>query len=152
MGALLLTRRAWRARTAAAVLLVLCGPPAFAATRPEGEQAKIDALLERIRTSDATFVRNGVEYDGKKAAAHLKTKLFFAGSRVQTAKDFVLGVASHSEQSGLSYEIRPKQGGTRPLKDWLLENLGELERPAPTRIPTAAPRPPPRSPSARARG
>jgi len=141
MGALLLSRRIARgARAGAVALTLLAGAPAIAATRPEGEQAKIDALLDRIRASDAIFIRNGVEYDGKQAASHLKTKLFFAGSRVQTAKDFVLGVASHSEESGLPYEIRPKEGARRPLKDWLLERLSELER-APTPPPTSRPAP-----------
>ena len=107
--------------------LVFGARPAVAAKRPEAEQAKIDFLLSEIESADATFVRNGSEFDGRKAASHLRTKLFFAGKRVQTAHDFVTGVASHSEESGKPYEIRPRAGAARPLADWLLERLRRLE-------------------------
>ena len=107
--------------------LVFGARPAVAAKRPEAEQAKIDFLLSEIESADATFVRNGSEFDGRKAASHLRTKLFFAGKRVQTAHDFVTGVASHSEESGKPYEIRPHGGAGRPLADWLLERLRRLE-------------------------
>jgi hypothetical protein len=100
---------------------------AAAASRPPAEQEKIDWLLAQVRSSDAVFVRNGSEYDGAKAAAHLKSKLFFAGSRVQTARDFVLGLASRSEQSGKPYEMRPKDSPPRPLGEWLLERLVDHE-------------------------
>jgi hypothetical protein len=109
------------------VWLVFGARPAAAAKRPEAEQAKIDMLLSEIENADATFVRNGSEYEGRKAASHLRTKLFFAGKRVQTARDFVTGVASHSEESGQPYEIRPRGGAARPLADWLLERLRRLE-------------------------
>ena len=117
--------------------LVFGARPAVAAKRPEAEQAKIDFLLSEIESADATFVRNGSEFDGRKAASHLRTKLFFAGKRVHrmtklgqlvhSAHDFVTGVASHSEESGKPYEIRPHGGAGRPLADWLLERLRRLE-------------------------
>jgi len=89
-----------------------------------------------MRTSDAVFIRNGSEYDGKKAAAHMKSKLSWAGSRVQTAHDFIAGCATKSESSGKPYLMRPK-GSTAasPLADWLLARLAEHEKtppPAPT--------------------
>ena len=108
--------------------LVFGARPASAAKRPAPEQEKIDWLLSEIEHSDATFVRNGSEFTGPKAASHLKSKLFFAGSRVQTARDFISGVCTHSEASGKPYEIRPRGGeAARPLADWLLERLVNLE-------------------------
>jgi hypothetical protein len=124
-----------------AVLLIVAGllspAAAHAASRPEAEQAKIDWLLDQIRASDAVFIRNGSEYDGKKAASHMKSKLFWAGSRVQTAHDFIVGCATKSEESGKPYLMRPK-GSTKasPLGDWLLARLAEHEKapaPAPTK-------------------
>ncbi len=106
--------------------------PLAAAKRPASEQEKIDWLLSQIESSDAVFVRNGAEYDGHKAASHLKTKLFWAGNQVQTARAFVVGVCSHSEASGKPYEIRLKGGAPQPLGKWLLERLEAFEkRPAP---------------------
>ena len=81
-----------------------------------------------IERSDAVFLRNGAEYDGHKAASHLKTKLFWAGKQVQTHQDFILGVCAHSEASGKPYEIRPRNGLPRPLDKWLFERLEEFEK------------------------
>jgi hypothetical protein len=101
---------------------------AAAASRPAGEQAKIDWLLKEIGDSKAVFIRNGKEYEADRAVSHLKTKLFFAGSRVQTARQFIVGVASHSEESGKPYEIRPPDGNQQRLETWLLERLAVYEK------------------------
>ena len=103
----------------------LAGDPRSAA-----EQVKIDWLLARIRTTDAVFIRNGKEYAGEKAAGHLKTKLWWAGSRVQTAREFIARVATKSEESGKPYEIRFADGISMPLGRWLSERLDELEKSA----------------------
>jgi hypothetical protein len=101
---------------------------AAGASRPAGEQAKIDWLLKEIGNSKAVFVRNGKEYEAEKAVSHLKSKLFFAGSRVQTARQFITGVASHSEESGKPYEIRLPGGNLQKLETWLLERLAVHEK------------------------
>lgn len=101
---------------------------ASGATRPAAEQSKIDWLLTQIGGSGATFIRNGKDYDAKKAVSHLRSKLFWAGKRGQTARDFILGVASHSEETGKSYEIRFPDGRRMPVGEWLLERLNELEK------------------------
>src|SRR5262249_16958372 len=125
-------------RFAGVGLLLACA--VAAATRPAAEQEKIDALLTRMRDSDAVFIRNGKEHTGSAAAAHLKSKLWWAGSRVQTARDFIEGVATRSEESGQPYEIAPKAGPREPLRNWLLRALDALEKPPP---PTPTPTPTP---------
>jgi hypothetical protein len=115
-------------RTSAAVVLLLFSSLLLAASRPAEEQVKIDWLLAEIKSSDAVFIRNGKEYDGEKAAAHVKSKLWWAGKRVQTAREFIVGVASHSEETGKPYEIRTKDGSQRPLEKWLLERLVVYEK------------------------
>jgi len=102
--------------------------PLAAATRPSAEQQGIDWLLLEVQHSDAVFIRNGTEYDGEKASSHLKTKLWFAGKRVQTARDFIFGVATRSEESGKPYEIRLKDGTQEPLEKWLRERLAVFEK------------------------
>jgi uncharacterized protein DUF5329 len=101
---------------------------AAAASRPSGEQAKIDWLLKEIGDSKAVFIRNGKEYEADKAVSHLKTKLLFAGSRVQTARQFIVGVASHSEETGKPYEIRAPDGNQQKLETWLLDRLAVYEK------------------------
>ena len=100
----------------------------WAATRPAAEQERIDWLLAEISGSDAVFIRNGKEYDGKEAASHLKSKLWFAGKRVQTAREFIVGVASHSEETGKPYEIKRKDGTREPLEKWLTLRLSVFEK------------------------
>jgi hypothetical protein len=137
------------------VILSFAASDAFGASRPESEQARIDWLLLEIGNSKATFIRNGKEYDASKAVSHLKTKLLFAGKRVQTVRQFIVGVASHSEESGKPYEIRLRDGKQGPMEVWLLERLAVYEKgaalqrppvpppppPTPTRLPTGAGRP-----------
>ena len=117
-----------RKRIVLVLTLVLVAFQASAATRPAEEQAGIDWLLDQISNSKATFIRNGQEYDAAKAVSHLKTKLMFAGKRVQTVRQFIVGVASHSEQSGKPYEIRTPDGKQGPMATWLMERLAIYEQ------------------------
>lgn len=140
-----------RERALLAVLFLVLGicPAAQAAKRPEAEQKKIDWLIGKVEQSNAVFVRNGTAYDAAKAASHLRFKLFMAGSRVQTVKDFVEGVASTSSETGKPYLIRPRgASAAMPMHEWLTARLAEYDRgqgkpiPTPTPTPTPAPKTP----------
>jgi hypothetical protein len=121
---------------AMSLLLLSLAAPAVAASRPAAEQAKIDWLLLEVGNSKATFIRNGKEYDTSKAVSHLKSKLFFAGRRVQTVQQFIVGVASHSEETGQPYEIRLTDGKRERMEVWLLERLAVHEKGAAALKPT----------------
>jgi hypothetical protein len=110
------------------VALILVAAQAMGASRPAAEQARIDWLLLEIGNSKGTFIRNGKEYDAAKAVSHLKTKLLFAGRRVQTVRQFIVGVASHSEETKKPYEIRLPDGRQSPMEAWLLERLAVYEK------------------------
>jgi len=115
-------------RVASAIAGLFLVASLVAAPRPEEEQQKIDWLITEMKNSDAVFIRNGKEYTGERAASHVKSKLWFAGKRVQTALEFIVGVASQSEESGKPYEICTKNGVQRPLGDWLVERLAVYEK------------------------
>jgi len=115
-------------RATAAVLLLFFVSALLAATRPEEEQEKIDWLLAEMKNANAIFIRNGKEYNGEKAASHVKSKLWFAGKRVQTVREFIVGVASSSEETGRPYEICRKDGTQEALEKWLLERLAVYEK------------------------
>src|SRR6266542_7081959 len=125
------------------IALFLVAAHAVGVSRPAAEQTKIDWLLAEVENSKATFIRNGKEYDGAKAVAHLKTKLFFAGRRVQTVRQFIVGVASHSEETGKPYEIRLSDGKQEPMQLWLMERLLVYEKGAAAQKPLPAPSPSP---------
>jgi hypothetical protein len=123
--------------------LVLAIPAQLSAARqpirPVAEQTKIDFLLGEVKNSPAIFIRNGSEYPASRAAAHLLSKLNFAGRRVQNARQFIVGIATHSEASGKPYEIRWPDGRRQPLAEWLLERLAFYEK---EHLPAPAPPPP----------
>lgn len=130
-------------RRAAAVLLLLTTvAPAIAArpVRPVDEQTKIDFLIGEVKSSPAFFIRNGKEYPAPRAASHLSTKLKFAGKRVQTSRQFITGIASHSEETGKPYELRWPDGRRQPLAEWLLERLDFYEKAHVPAKPKSAPR------------
>lgn len=83
--------------------------PAFA--RSAVEQDKIDYLIAAIANlHDARFIRNGNEYDARRAVDHLRLKLRYAGDRVVTAEDFIADCATGSSISGEPYRIKFPDG------------------------------------------
>jgi hypothetical protein len=100
-----------------------------AAKTSMSEPQKIEALLAAIEHSGATFVRNGSEYEPERAVEHLRGKLERAGAKIQSARDFIEGIASRSDTSGKPYEmILPDKTRTN-THEWLLAKLAELEGP-----------------------
>ena len=92
------------------------------------EDARIEYLLTAVASlQDAQFIRNGKPYDSKAAIDHLRTKLRAAGSRVQTAEDFIRDCASKSSISGNPYEIRFADGTVLLAADFLRQKLLEFD-------------------------
>src|SRR5258705_4848620 len=86
---------------------------------PLTEQQKIDALIHSVESlPGAQFIRNGSAHDGKAAAEHLRMKRKYAGSKIQTANDFIECCASSSSITGLPYQIR--------FADGKIENAGDF--------------------------
>ena len=118
-------------RTAALIGLLLAGferGSAASSVRPVAEQSKIDYLIGQVKASPATFLRNGAEHKASRAASHLARKLRFAGKRVQTAREFIVGIATKSEESGKPYEIRWPDGRRERLAEWLTARLLVYEK------------------------
>jgi hypothetical protein len=89
------------------------------------EKKKIDFLISSVENlKGATFIRNGSEYDGKKAAGHLRMKLQNA-LVVDTADDFIKLCASKSSITGEPYMIRLPDGKTIKSEEYFREKLKE---------------------------
>ncbi|MEQ1853378.1 MAG: DUF5329 family protein, partial [Chthoniobacteraceae bacterium] len=70
------------------------------------EKAKIEALISHLETlKDATFIRNGRDYDAKTAAKFLRGKWEANQKEIKTAADFVSKAATKSSTSGKPYVI-----------------------------------------------
>ena len=97
--------------------------------RDPKEDQRIEFLIQTVETVPGmVFIRNGSEYDGKKAGEHLRMKLGKGGERVKTAEDFIEGIASKSSMSGKAYQIRSADGKTEDAGPFLLARLKEYDR------------------------
>ena len=95
---------------------------------PLSEQIKIQSLIASVeQLPGAVFIRNGTEYDGHKAADHLRLKLKYAGKRVQTADQFITNLATGSSMSGKPYQIRFADGHTVDSAVYFREQLRRIE-------------------------
>ena len=109
---------------AALMLFALVAAPVFGQLNIE--QQKIAYLIGSVATlQDATFIRNGTEYDAAHAADHMRLKLRFAGSRVKTAEDFITYCATGSSVSGIKYTIRFRDGHSVDSATFLHGKLAE---------------------------
>ena len=88
------------------------------------ERDKIEALIRAVQgLKDATFVRNGVEYDAKDAADHMRRKWNAGRDEIKTARQFIEHAASKSSVSGKPYLIRFKDGREVESGKFLCEKL-----------------------------
>ncbi|WP_139832713.1 MULTISPECIES: DUF5329 domain-containing protein [Pseudomonas] len=85
---------------------------------------EIRGLLDFVEHSECRFVRNGTEYSGPRARAHLMQKLDYLEGRkmVKSAEDFIDLAATKSSMSGRIYEVRCPEGA-EPASIWLKREL-----------------------------
>jgi hypothetical protein len=115
-------------------MLAVFAPAAFA--RDLIEDQKIAFLINSIaEMRDATFIRNGSEYDGQHAADHMRLKLSYADKKVQTAEDFIVCCGTGSSMSGRPYSIKFADGRIVPSADFLRAKLLEFRAPEPPAVP-----------------
>ena len=91
------------------------------------EKIKITYLIQSIKRSPYTFIRNGVSYSGTKAASHIFTKYSHRSDSIQSAREFIESVASRSSRTGEAYQVQFPDGTTSPVRDILLSELEKLE-------------------------
>lgn len=95
---------------------------------PISEVAKTELLIKSIETlNGAHFVRNGMTYDAKSAANHLRMKWSKAGSKIKTANDFIEKIATKSSVTGELYLIKMADGVTIETGKYLKNKLLEIE-------------------------
>src|SRR4026209_189871 len=64
------------------------------------ESDKIEALIKRLEDlKDATFIRNGSDYNSKQATRFLRGKWKAQGKEIKTASEFIDKIASVSSTS-----------------------------------------------------
>ncbi len=101
--------------------------PANAAPAPV-EKAKIESLIGHLENlKDATFIRNGSDYDAKSAAKFLRGKWQANDRDIKTAADFIAKAATGSSTTGKPYLIKFKDGTQVKCGEYLAARLKELK-------------------------
>jgi hypothetical protein len=94
--------------------------------KPMSEKEKIDALIQAVETrDDLQFIRLGEAHSGSEAARVLRTKLWYAGSRVKTVDQFIDHIAS-ATVSGSTYFVRFPDGKQVPSAEFLRAELKRI--------------------------
>jgi hypothetical protein len=96
--------------------------------RPLTEVEKIHALLDAVDASDATFLLGRRSWDGARTRDFLRRRYVRASSRITTAEQFIVGVASRQRVTNLPYEVQLAAGQRMELRAWLREELDRIER------------------------
>lgn len=98
------------------------------AAPPPDEKAKIESLISHLENlKDATFIRNGSDYDAKSAAKFLRGKWQANDKDIKTAADFIAKAATSSGTTGKPYLIRFKDGTQAKCGDYLTARLKEMK-------------------------
>lgn len=110
-------------RMAAGISLVAILTSVQAQTTPQ-VTLEIKSLLDYVEHSECLFVRNGDEFTGPRARAHLEQKLNYleGKNKVNSAEDFIELAATRSSMSGRAYEVRCPEG-VQPAGTWLKREL-----------------------------
>jgi len=96
--------------------------------RPQTEVEKIHALLDAVATSDATFLMGRRSWDGQRTRDFLRRRYVRAASRIVTAEQFIVGVASRQRVTNVAYEVLLPTGRRVDLREWLRGELARIER------------------------
>ena len=84
---------------------------------------EIQHLLQYVRESEVTFIRNGQEYKSADAADHLMTKMEHFKKQIVAAEDFIRLAGTKSIMSGKVYQIKTKDGKLQESGKWLSDEL-----------------------------
>jgi len=113
-----------------ALVLLCVVANGFSAEISAEEKRKIEALITQVQTlKDATFVRNGSDYDAKTAARFLRGKWSSNETEIKTAQDFIAKAATGSSTSGKPYLIRFKDGREVTCAEYLKGEIKKLDAP-----------------------
>ena len=94
----------------------------------EHERLKIQHLILQTETSAFEFNRNGIIYDGRTTADHLRKKYRKKFKDITTARDYIDQIATRSSQSGRYYLVYPGNGYAYHSRDLLYYELNRLEK------------------------
>jgi len=89
---------------------------------------EINHLLNYVKTTECTYIRNGDKHDGPDAMNHIQRKYDYFENDIHSAEDFIRLSATKSTMSGSKYYIKcpgqPKVESGR----WMLDELARYRK------------------------
>ena len=85
--------------------------------------AEIDHLLNYVKKTSCSYIRNGSKHSGTDAAAHIKKKYDYFKDEIRSAEDFIRLSASKSTMTGSKYYIQCPNAPKVESSKWLLSEL-----------------------------
>lgn len=109
------------------------------AATPEEE---IQRLLQYVRESNVTFIRNQQEYSSSEAADHMQKKREHFKAEIKSAEDFIRLAGTKSLMSGEPYVVKTADGQRLDSSPWLQAELDRFRAQSKSRqgSPRMAPR------------
>ena len=120
----LLRSAAWLAAPFAALIAAGAASAADPAPATPAE-AEVQYILDFVRSSNCTFIRNGTDYTSPQAADHLTMKAKHVGARIKDGDTLIDMIASRSSMSGQPYYVQCPGRQRTESSTWL---HGELDR------------------------
>ena len=84
---------------------------------------EVKFLINEIKQSDCSFIRNGVSHSAKRAAEHLTLKYNNGKSYAQNGKSFIKNLATKSSWTGIAYKIKCPNKEAVNSNEWLNNKL-----------------------------
>jgi hypothetical protein len=112
------------------VLLLLAAASAHATQLSSSAKTEIDALLNRLGTSNCQFYRNGSWHSGSEARDHLQMKLEYLVEKglIIDSKGFIEEAGTKSSVSGQPYKVRCPNQKEQPSAVWLGSELRKIRQ------------------------
>ena len=83
------------------------------------ENSEVGYLIEWVRASGCTFIRNGNAHAAPAAADHLAMKYRRGRRWIDSAEDFISRIATKSSMSGEPYQVECPGQARRASATWL---------------------------------
>lgn len=91
-------------------------------------KTEIAHLLEYVKTTECTYIRNGTSHNGTEAVSHIKNKYNYYKKDISSAEDFIRLSATKSTMSGSKYYIKCPGSPKIESGQWLLKELDRYRK------------------------
>ncbi len=97
--------------------------PPRASSKSDSLEKTVDHLLQYVKESGCTFIRNNKEHDSRFAAEHIRKKYDYFKNKISTPEEFIKLCATKSLVSGKPYVVRCGENNKMSSADWLRAEL-----------------------------